>query len=84
VLNVRHLWPSGTWFTSNCYRHWSTLVIQSANGLDLPTAPPSFSHFLQSKEGVTQDDPISMVAYGILLLPLIRTLKTEIPEVNQP
>jgi hypothetical protein len=40
--------------------------------------------FLHSKEGVTQGDPISMVAYGILLLPLIRTLKSEIPEVNQP
>jgi hypothetical protein len=31
-----------------------------------------------------QGDPISMVIYGILLLPLIKALKDEIPNVNQP
>jgi hypothetical protein len=72
---IRHLWPSGARFTFNCYRHWSTLMIPSANGTAL---------FVHSQEGVMQGDPISMVAYGILLLPLIRTLKDEIPEVDQP
>jgi hypothetical protein len=49
-------------------------------------------HFLQghahcsifSREGVTQGDPLAIVAFGILLLPLIRTLKDEVPNVNQP
>jgi hypothetical protein len=40
--------------------------------------------FLSSMEGVIQGDPISMVAYGIGVLPLIRQLKHEFPEVEQP
>jgi hypothetical protein len=36
-----------------------------------------------TKEGVTQGDPISMVAYGVGILPLIRVLKQEFPEVEQ-
>ena len=24
---VRHKWPSGAYFTLNCYRHWATLVV---------------------------------------------------------
>jgi hypothetical protein len=40
--------------------------------------------FLHSKEGVMQGDPISMVAHGILLLPLIRLLKEAFLAINQP
>jgi hypothetical protein len=41
---------------------------------------------LYSKEGVTQGDPLSMFAYGIVILPLIRrlTLTLEFPAVKQP
>jgi hypothetical protein len=43
-----------------------------------------WSTLVNRSANVTQGDPLSMVAYGILLLPLIRTLKAEIPEVGQP
>jgi hypothetical protein len=72
---LRHEWPSGARFAFNCYRHWAILVVRGENGHAL---------FIESKEGVTQGDPLAMAAYGILLLPLIRQLKREIPEVSQP
>jgi hypothetical protein len=72
---LRHEWPSGARFAFNCYRHWAILVVRGENGYAL---------FIHSKEGVTQGDPLAMAAYGILLLPLIRQLKREIPDVSQP
>jgi hypothetical protein len=66
LWTVRHEWPSGARFTFNCYKHWATLVIRNNDGTGT---------FLYSKEGVTQGDPLSMFAYGIGLLPLIRALK---------
>ena len=75
LWTIRHRWPSGARFTFNCYRHWTNLVVRSDNGTSL---------FLHSKEGVTQGDPLAMVAYGILLLPLIQSLKEALPEVEQP
>jgi hypothetical protein len=65
LRTVRHEWPSGARFTFNCYKHWTILVIRGNGGTGV---------FLSSKEGVTQGDPISMVAYGIGVLPLIRQL----------
>ena len=41
-------------------------------------------HFLNSKEGVTQGDPLTMIAYGIRVLPLIRELQGYHPHVTQP
>jgi hypothetical protein len=40
--------------------------------------------FLFSKEGVTQGNPLFMVAYGLSLLPLIQQLKDEFPNILQP
>ena len=59
---IRHLWPAGARYVFNCYRHWAVLVVRAGNGN---------TTFLFSKEGVTQGDPLSMVAYGLSLLPLI-------------
>ena len=39
--------------------------------------------FLHSKEGVSQGDPFTMIAYGIGILPLIKNLKWDIPDVIQ-
>ena len=41
-------------------------------------------HFLHSKEGVTQGDPLAMIDYGIGVLPLIRDLSRDHPHVTQP
>ncbi len=71
---VRHEWPSGARFTFNCYRHWSTLLIRRNNGTGV---------YLHSQEGVTQGDPLAMVAYGLGILPLIRYLKQKFPTVEQ-
>ena len=76
LWSVRHLWPSGARFVFNCYRHWSTLVVRGYSGTD--------SAFLSSREGVTQGDPLSMIVYGLGTLPLIRQLRAEFPEVEQP
>ena len=35
------------------------------------------------QEGVTQGDPLSMICYGIAILPLIRMLKSEFPAAIQ-
>ena len=57
---------------SNCYRHWATLVVRDTGD--------GSGHFLYSKEGVTQGDPLAMIAYGIL----IRELQGAHPWVTQP
>ena len=57
-----------------CYHYWSRLIL--TNGLQ--------SIILHSKEGITQGDPMAMILYGISVLPIIRTLKDEYPELHQP
>ena len=53
---VCHDWPNGAQFAFNCYRHWATLVIRLVDGT---------GHFLYSNEGLTQGDPLVVVAYGL-------------------
>ena len=73
---VRHKCPSGAQFTSNCYRHWATLVVRNTED--------GAGHFFHRKEGVTQGDPLAMIVYGIGVLPLIRDLRRDHPHVTQP
>ena len=73
---VHHKWPSGAQFTFNCYCHWATLVVRNTED--------GSGHFLHIKEGVTQGDPLAMIAYGIGVLPLIRDLRRDHPHVTQP
>ena len=72
---VRHEWPSGAQFTFNCCHHWATLVIRNTSN--------GSGHFLHSKEGVNQGDPLTMITYGIGVLPLIRELQETHPRVTQ-
>ena len=72
---VRFECPSGVLFIFNCCRHWATLVIRAGDGT---------GHFIFSKEGVTQGDPITMVAYELGILPLIHELRQTHPGVTQP
>ena len=76
LWTVRHLWPSGARFAFNCYRHWSQLMIRSGDGYE--------GHWMMSKEGVTQGDPLSMILYGLGMLPLTMKLKNAVPECIQP
>ena len=73
---VRHEWPSGAQFTFNCYHHWATLVVRDIGD--------GSGHFLHRKEGVTQGNPLIMIAYGIGVLPLILELREAHPRVTQP
>ena len=75
LWSVRHLWTSGACFVCNCYCHWSSLVLRNGNGT---------ASFLHSNENVTQRDPLAMIAYSIRILPLIKNLKREIPDITQP
>ena len=81
LWDVWHEWPSGAQFTFNCYRHWATLVVWDTGD--------GSGHFLHSKEGVTQGDPLTMIAYGIGVLPwgfypLSGSFGTPPPGVTQP
>ena len=68
---VWHECPSGAQFTFNWYRHWATLVVRDKGY--------GSGHFLHSKEGMTQGDPLTMISYGIRVLTLIRELQGSHP-----
>ena len=46
-------------------------------------AGESTGNFLHSKEGVTQVDPLAIIAYVLGILPLIGDLRTTYPSVTQ-
>ena len=75
MWTVRHLWPSGARFSYNCYRHHALLVVRATDGHD--------GEWLVSKEGVTQGDPLSMVIYGLAMMPLATYLKSAVPNALQ-
>jgi len=60
LWTVRRLWPNGAAFAYNCYRHSARLILRR-QGQDCA--------ILDSKEGVTQGDPLSMILYGLALIP---------------
>ena len=40
--------------------------------------------FLHSRKDITQGDPLDMVAYSIVVIPLINNMKFAHPDVTQP
>jgi hypothetical protein len=76
LWTVRHRWASGARFTFNCYRHSATLILRR------PGHPNCY--VLQSREGVTQGDPLAMVIYGLAMPPLSHDLRERYPKVLQP
>ena len=75
LWTVRHRCSRLSRLAFNCYRHALRLVCRQ---------PGSAATILLSREGVTQGDPLSMALYGIALLPLAETLRSECGEVLQP
>jgi hypothetical protein len=75
LWTVRHRWAAGARFAFNCYRHSALLILRR------PGRP---CHVILSQEGVTQGDPLSMVLYGVALVPLAEQLRAEVPRVLQP
>ena len=75
IWDVRNEWPSGAQFTFNCYRNWATLVLRNAEDGSV--------QFLHRKEGMTQGYHLTMIVYGIGVLPLIRYLWDEHPHITQ-
>ena len=65
LWTVWHRWPAGARFAFNCYKHWTQLLLRQLG--ELPVT-------ILSREGVTQGDPLSMVLYGITLVPLAEDL----------
>ena len=76
IWDVQNVWPSGTQFTLNFYCHWATLVVRNMEY--------GSGHFLHRKEGITKGYPLSMIAYGIGVLPLIRELWDAPTCITQP
>ena len=76
LFAVRHECLSGTQFTFNCYHHWDSIVVRDSED--------GSCHFMHSKEGMTQGDPLAMITYGIWVLPLIRDLRDSHHCIPQP
>ena len=66
MWTVRHCWPEGESFAFNSYSHWAQLLLRQPG--DLPVT-------ILIQEGVTQGNPLSMVLYGITLVPLAKELR---------
>ena len=72
---MQHRWPAGARFAFNFYKHWAQLL------LGQPGEPPVT---ILSIEGVTQGGPLSMVLYGITLVPLVEELQAADPGLLSP
>jgi hypothetical protein len=74
LWTVRHRWATGARFSFNCYRHASQLMCRHQGQPGI---------IILSAEGVTQGDPLSMVLYGLALVPLAHRLREAVPTARQ-
>ena len=72
---VQHLWPAGSRFAFNSYRHWAQLLLCQ------PGEPPVT---ILSRERVTQINPLPMELYRISLVPLSEWLRAAEPGLLSP
>ena len=72
LWTVRHRWPAGAHFAFNQYRHWGQLLLR----------PPGkeLVNILRS-DGVAQGKLLSIILYGITLVPLTDNLMEVDPEL---
>ena len=75
MWTVQYHFPSGARFAFNFYRHSEQLLLRQ-------TGNPSVT--IQSKKGLTQGEPLSMVLYGITLIPLAEELRVADPGLLSP
>ena len=66
LWTVQHHWPARARFAFNWYRHWAPFLLRQ------PGEPPVT---ILIREGVNQGDPLSMLLYGIILVPLAKELR---------
>ena len=69
LLNIQKLCPALATPLINIYRAPSNLYMDG--------------NIILSQEGTTQGDPLAMPMYALATIPLIKNLKTKVPEVNQ-
>ena len=62
LWTLLHFWIAGAMFAINCYRNWAQLLLHQPGDAPL---------IILIREGVTQGNPLSVVIYGITLVPLI-------------
>jgi hypothetical protein len=70
LWTIRHRWAVGARFAFNCYRHSAQLILRRKG---------QTGYTLLSREGVTQGNPLSMVLYGLALVPLATTVRQGAP-----
>ena len=75
LWNVWHRWPAVARFVFNFYRHWEQILLHH---------PGESPVTILSREGVTQGDPLSMVSYGITLVPISEELRAGDPGLLSP
>ena len=75
IWKVSHLWNSVYCFILNYYHHWSLLILRNGNGTAI---------FLHIRKGVTQGGLLAMVLYGLGILLIIKNLKADFTDINQP
>ena len=69
------LLAGGAKISFNCYKHWAQLLLRQPG--ELPVT-------ILSRESVAQDDPLSMVLYGITIVPLADELQSADPGLLSP